>query len=118
MPEENPSSQPPHDDPFIKGENWFSAKIVNFICAITPKCRQASRLLSEGLDHPIPLLTRLRLRAHFLICIYCERYGKHLQVLHRAAHDFPDHCLEISSEEMPEGVKTRIKQALHETARD
>ena len=51
----------------------------------TPSCGEMSRLVSRSLDQPLPLGLRLRMRLHYLICVWCLRYLRHLRFLHRAA---------------------------------
>ncbi len=50
----------------------------------TPHCTEISRLASQSLEQPLPFRTRLKMRLHFLICVWCERYDKQLKFLHRA----------------------------------
>ena len=55
----------------------------------TPHCRELCQLASQSLETPLPLRTRLRIRLHFLICVYCARYYRHLRMLRersRASH--------------------------------
>jgi hypothetical protein len=51
----------------------------------TPNCAEMSRLASQSLEQPLPLGTRLKMRLHYLICVWCSRYLKHLKFLHSAA---------------------------------
>jgi hypothetical protein len=53
----------------------FWNNIKSGLAALTLDCRQASRVQSEMLDHPLPLAKRLGLRLHLLICMWCRRYG-------------------------------------------
>lgn len=115
MAAEAPTPQPPDDnDAVFRGENWLSAKIVEFIAAVTPKCTEVSRLLSEGMDHALPWWMRLKLRIHFLMCTYCKRYGEHLRILRNSGHHFCEHGEEVSREQMPPGTRERIKQVLRD----
>jgi hypothetical protein len=50
----------------------------------TPHCTEILRLASQSLEQPLSLRTRLKMRLHFLICVWCERYDKQLKFLHRA----------------------------------
>ena len=56
---------------------------------MTLSCREASRLLSQGLDRKLTLKERLALRFHIAICTACERVEKQLQFLHRAIARLP-----------------------------
>jgi hypothetical protein len=112
----DPNPRTLDDDSLFKGQNWLSAKIVDFICAVTPKCVEVTRLLSESMDRPLPWWTRFKLRLHFLMCTYCKRYGEHLRVIRKAGHLFCEHSHEASNEQMPAEAKERIKQVLHDAA--
>ena len=50
----------------------------------TPHCTEILRLASQSLDEPLSFRTWLKMRLHFLICVWCERYDKQLKFLHRA----------------------------------
>ncbi len=75
--------RPPDDDSFFKGDSWFSGKIVLLLASLTPSCQTVIHLLSEEMDRPLPWLTRVRLRIHFLFCCYCERYNNQLHFLRK-----------------------------------
>lgn len=79
------------------------------ISQLSPNCRQASRLQSEGMDRPLTLLEALGLRIHLLLCKWCRRYGKQLKFLRNAAH----HCEEHQSpQKLSPEARERIKQRL------
>lgn len=46
-------------------------------------CKEATRLISEGLDRRLPLLQRMSLRLHVMMCGACHTYKKQLESLHR-----------------------------------
>ena len=50
----------------------------------TRHCTEILRLASQSLEQPLSFRTRLKMRLHFLICVWCERYDKQLKFLHRA----------------------------------
>lgn len=52
-------------------------------------CKQASRLMSEGLDRELSLSQRAGLRFHLLICRACTRVSSQLTFLHRMAPQYP-----------------------------
>ncbi|WP_028534049.1 zf-HC2 domain-containing protein [Paludibacterium yongneupense] len=51
-------------------------------------CRQASRLLSEALDHRLRPADRLRLRLHLLMCTGCTRFGRQVRFMQRASRQY------------------------------
>jgi len=52
-------------------------------------CKEASRLMSEGLDRDLDLGQRTALRLHLLICTACSRVKAQFAFLHRAAPLYP-----------------------------
>jgi len=47
-------------------------------------CREASRLISQQLDQPIPWHRRLILRFHLMWCEACRRYTRQTRFLREA----------------------------------
>lgn len=52
-------------------------------------CKEASRLMSEGLDRDLDFGRRTALRLHLLICTACSRVRKQFAFLHRSAPLYP-----------------------------
>ncbi len=50
-------------------------------------CKEASRLVSEGLDRDLGLLARARLRLHLAICEGCTNFKKQMDFLRRALRE-------------------------------
>jgi hypothetical protein len=117
---EHPISNPraSHDDSFIQGKNWLSARINVFIDRHTPKCRETTRLLSQGMDAPLPLLVRLQLRLHFLMCCYCRRYSEQLRYMRKASRRFQDYSGSALRATLPAAVKEQIKVMLRREQSD
>jgi len=78
-------------------------------------CKDASRLISERQERPLGVRERWSLRFHLLMCVYCRRFARQVELIRRAlqfwgrqdepgsaGHDFP-----------PE-ARERIRQALAE----
>lgn len=47
-------------------------------------CQEASRLLSDRLDRPLPPRERLALRLHLAMCRGCSRAAEQLQFIRKA----------------------------------
>jgi hypothetical protein len=108
-----PNPRPTDDTSvFQEHRNWLQLRIVLLIVRLTPRCPEVIRILSQGMDKPLPLLTRLRLRVHYLMCSFCERYAKQLQYMRTTAREFPEKIGEISDATLPTDVKERMKDAL------
>ena len=82
------------------------------ICRFTPTCPEVIRILSLGMDNKLSLLTRMKLRIHFLMCSFCERYLKQLKYMRDVAHEFPEKIGDVSDATLPSEVKQRLKDSL------
>jgi hypothetical protein len=118
MPTENRNPRAPDDDSLFQGKTWLSRKMIAFINSWTPRCREVTHLISEGMDHPLPLLTCIKMRAHILACCYCERYERNLRFLRRVIHSSPWEKHEDETAQLPPEIKQRLKQALHHDHED
>jgi len=80
----------------------------------TPNCAEMSRLASQSLEQPLSLKLRFKMWLHFLICVWCERYQKHLKFLHRAAPQLEEKGDSVSSPSLSVEAKQRIKARLQD----
>lgn len=64
----------------FSGRLGASDKIVIFLRAWTPKRDEMTDLISEEMEHSLPLYTRLKMRAHYLFFCCCENYKKNLSL--------------------------------------
>jgi hypothetical protein len=87
---------------------WFTALLK----ALSPNCKQASRLQSEAFDRKLPFTQRFGLRIHLLLCTWCRRYGQQLRFLRQAAHDHPQELIEPADQSLPSSARERIKEKL------
>lgn len=74
----------------VKGLQLRIGPIVGWLIRLTPPCKDMTRLLSEAMDRPLPLGIRIKMRLHFLICKWCERYKNQLLFLRQALRRNPD----------------------------
>ena len=77
-------------------------------------CKEAVRLISEGLDRHLPWPARLGLKMHLLMCRRCSAYGRQLRGLTRLFHfRFAEtRSTERSDETLAPETRERIKTAL------
>jgi hypothetical protein len=64
------------------------------------------------MDKQLSLGMRIKLRIHFLMCSFCDRYMKQLKYMRQVARDLPEKIGEISNASLPSGAKERMKEAL------
>jgi hypothetical protein len=114
MPAEDPNPRTPDDNSPIQGKNWLTSKIVDLILRLTFKCDAMTHLLSEEMDHPLPLLTRVKMRGHFLMCCYCERYKENLHFIRRTLRSSAPNIGDGSAEALTSAEKERLKRVLRD----
>jgi len=47
-------------------------------------CKEATKLISESLDRPLSLRQRISVAMHVLMCRFCARYRRQLQLMRLA----------------------------------
>jgi len=87
-------------------------QIVLLICRFTPTCPEVVRILSLGMEKELPLLTRAKLRVHFLMCSFCQRYMEQLKYMRHVAREFPEKIGDVSEAKLPSDVKEQMKESL------
>jgi hypothetical protein len=92
----------------IEPTNWWKTKVVMFIAKHTPKCHDITPLISQSLDGPLPLRTRIEMKFHYLICVWCERYRDQLGFLRKALPSCPGH----TAGKLPSATRARLKVAI------
>ena len=96
----------------IEPTNWWKTKIVMFVAAHTPKCHDITRLISQSLDRPLPLRTRIAMWIHYRICVWCERYRDQLGFLREALQSCPDQGAERMRGRLSPDAQSRLKVAV------
>lgn len=51
-------------------------------------CKEASRLISQRLDRPLPLGSRVLLRVHLSLCDACTEFQRQVALLREAARRY------------------------------
>ncbi|PYK32530.1 MAG: hypothetical protein DME58_05555 [Verrucomicrobia bacterium] len=62
-------------------------------------------MLSLGMDKQLSLMMRMKLRIHYLMCSFCERYMKQLKYIREVSREFPDKIGEVSEASLPADTK-------------
>ena len=57
--------------------------------AIHLSCREASRLISQGMDRRLSFTEKITLRLHLFVCDACTRLTRHVRFLRRALKSYP-----------------------------
>ncbi len=78
-------------------------------------CRDTTPLISEMMDHTLPLGKRLRVKFHLAICDVCGFYKKQLETVRALARklggeEAPTQLEAVLSEEAKSKIKDSLKQ--------
>lgn len=55
---------------------------------LKPTCREIHQLVSEGMDRPLTLIEKVRMRLHLAVCEGCTRFTKQMALIRRAMRQF------------------------------
>lgn len=78
-------------------------------------CKDVTQLISESMDHSLPLGKRIGVRLHLLMCKFCSRYERQLLLIREtvrrlvATEDKPG---EPPWETLSEEARERIRKSL------
>ena len=79
-------------------------------------CKQASELMSQAMDTPLPFGKRMSLKLHLIMCDGCSNFLSQISFLHKAARhlDKSGHC---ESMHLSDVARKRIREAMknHDT---
>lgn len=91
-----------------------SGKLTDLIAKYGPPCSDVTQLLSESLDRPLSVLERLKVRVHYLVCVWCERYGRQLHFLRGAMRSNSERMAEQAPPQgdLPPEARNRINARL------
>jgi hypothetical protein len=79
-----------------------------------PTCPEVVRILSLGMDKELSLMMRIKLRIHYLMCSFCERYMKQLKYIRQTSREFPEKIGEVSAASLSADAKEQMKAALRQ----
>jgi hypothetical protein len=83
---------------------------IAWVWHLTPNCAEMSRLASQSSEAPPPLGVRFKIQLHYLICVWCSRYAKHLKYLRAAAPRLDEHL--PGTHGLPVEARQRIARRL------
>lgn len=91
---------------------WLGHVFVALICAITPRCREMTRLISVEREQPLSKVTQLRMRWHYGICVWCLRYRDQLGLLGGLSRRLAEETSSPCDPRLSEESKSRLKETL------
>lgn len=79
-------------------------------------CEEASKLISEAMDHTLPFLERVNLRLHILLCKVCPTYMRQLHLLRDLLRKWASYSGRfLSDKELSPESKAKIKERLRQS---
>lgn len=75
-------------------------------------CKQASKLISQSLDHPLSWSERMQLKLHLLICGACNRFNQQLYLLRAALQRIRNQIENDRTIQLPLSAKARIEREI------
>jgi putative zinc finger protein len=75
-------------------------------------CKQASQLISRGLDVTLSKRERLALKLHLLMCKYCSRFRQQLMAINVAISKIGKQIEDDPNIRLPDETKARIVKSL------
>ena len=77
-------------------------------------CKETSKLISEGLDHSLPLHKRFFMHLHLRMCLTCGYYRKQITALKKIFTHYPDpdKSEQFSSQALSEDFCQQLKDII------
>ncbi len=91
--------------------------LIRVLRTLSPSCREATRLQSEALDHPLGGAQRWGLKIHLFLCKWCRRYRAQLQLLRLAARHQCEHSEQVALPVLSADARQRLEQMIQSHSR-
>ncbi|RUM44271.1 MAG: zf-HC2 domain-containing protein [Desulfocapsa sp.] len=75
-------------------------------------CKKVSALISESMDHKLPIYKRLGIQFHLMMCALCRRYRKQLLLLRSVFREREDEQEETHCDVLPADARQRIEKVI------
>jgi hypothetical protein len=89
--------------------DWLPRRAILLIARCTPDCHKMTRLVSQSMDHRLPFSTWARMKLHYIICIWCERYAEQIAFVKDAARGFAENSGNAGVETISPERKKRLQ---------
>ncbi len=79
------------------------------------RCREISKLVSESMEHKLPLRVRMQMWMHLAMCRWCLGFAHNVRSLRSAVREYPDRLLADdadSTASLSPQTRERIKSLL------
>lgn len=79
-----------------------------------PTCQQTVETISQSMERPLRLDERFKLKLHFWICVWCQWYMEHLQIIRLASRAQGGEAAgDITRASLSNEARERIRRRLH-----
>lgn len=96
----------------MKWNESLKQRWIVWVWTHTPNCAEMSRLTSQSFETALPVSTRLKMRLHSLICVWCKRYRNQLNFLRGAALRLDEHADQPTDRGLSAEAKQRMLRRL------
>lgn len=87
-------------------------RFLNHVRRVSPNCREAARLMSQGAAGGLAWPDRVGLQIHLFICRACRNFRRSIQILGELMRASAQKTLESNVERLSEAAKARILRKL------
>ena len=97
---------------------WYEKiknKIRFWLLRNLPPCRETVVVISESMERPLTLRERVLLKLHLWVCMWCQWYMEHLQIMRETLRKQSAEPSELNISSAPglsDEARERLKQAL------
>jgi hypothetical protein len=81
-------------------------------------CRDVSRLVSESMDHRLPISQTVEMKMHLFMCKFCSRFKKQVHSIQQVIRDNPNLIDEMDHGGLSQAAKDRINRLMQSNACD
>jgi hypothetical protein len=99
-------------------KNLFSKAWELLVLFITPRCHEMTRLISTEREKRHSIITRLRMKWHYGICIWCKRYHDQLGLLGKLSRAFPEESCGHGDKQLTDEARARLKESIKRATKD
>ncbi len=76
-------------------------------------CREVSRLISDSLEHKLPMSIRFKMRLHLVMCKNCRTYEMNVHIMRDIAKNLSDIQLPETAK-LSDEIKARLEKIIAE----
>jgi hypothetical protein len=89
--------------------DWLPRKAILLIARYTADCHDMTRLVSRSMDHRLSFNTWARMKLHYIICIWCQRYAEQIALVKDAARGFAENSANSGTETISAERRKRLR---------